>query len=202
MEDGCQAQAAVDQRPSWQLEGTLGLPAVSRRFAPRAELVREVRGFVSGLLGAGHPHLDDVILLTSELAANVVRHAPGQDFLVSVAFPGGGVLVAVTDGGSAGSPRLRRAADDEVDGRGLVLVDGRGLVLVDGLAARWGFERGRRGTVVWFELDEPNALDESHALRGMGALDESNAPGRHGRTARPGQAGPGGLAEGRRAGGG
>ncbi|GII79235.1 hypothetical protein Sru01_42170 [Sphaerisporangium rufum] len=121
-----------------------GIPVVSRRFAPCASQVRPARAFVAGLLGAEHPCRDNAILLTSELAANVMRHAIEQEFLVSVAFPGTSVLVAIEDGGSSKIPHLRRPADDETEGRG--------LLIVDDLASRWGFERRPSSTLVWFEL--------------------------------------------------
>jgi anti-sigma regulatory factor (Ser/Thr protein kinase) len=102
------------------------------------------------------------MLLTSELAGNVVRHAVERDFLVSVAFTGDGVLVAVEDGGSAKVPNVRRPGDDETSGRG--------LLLVDELAAQWGFERLTGGTMVWFELVVPKADDECRKAdeRGFG----------------------------------
>ncbi|MET8141183.1 ATP-binding protein [Sphaerisporangium sp. NPDC005288] len=121
-----------------------GLPVIRHRFAPSASQVRPARAFVAGLLGEEHPCRDDAMLLTSELAANVVRHAVEQDFLVSVAFPATGVLVAVEDGGSSKIPHVRTPADDEPDGRG--------LAIVDDLSSRWGFERRPSGTLVWFEL--------------------------------------------------
>ncbi|MFC7387596.1 ATP-binding protein [Sphaerisporangium rhizosphaerae] len=121
-----------------------GLPVITQRFAPSASQVRPARAFVAGLLGEEHPCRDDAMLLTSELAANVVRHAIERDFLVSVAFPAAGVLVAVEDGGSSKIPHVRRPADDETDGRG--------LAIVDDLSSRWGFERWPSGTLVWFEL--------------------------------------------------
>ncbi|MEV6984930.1 ATP-binding protein [Sphaerisporangium sp. NPDC051017] len=124
------------------------LPVISHRFTPSASQVRPARAFVAGLLGDEHPCRDDAMLLTSELAANVVRHAAQRDFLVSVAFPDTGVMVAVEDGGSSKIPHVRRPTDDETDGRG--------LAIVDDLSSRWGFERRPSGTLVWFELAQPS----------------------------------------------
>ncbi|GAA3804102.1 hypothetical protein GCM10022226_24900 [Sphaerisporangium flaviroseum] len=138
---------AAQARPLSGSAALAGLATLSHRFAPSAAQVKPVRAFVAGLLGDEHPCRDDAVLLTSELAANVVRHAVEREFLVSVAFPGTGVMVAVEDGGSSKIPHLRRPADDETDGRG--------LALVDTLASRWGFERHPTGTLVWFELAEP-----------------------------------------------
>ncbi|GII85065.1 hypothetical protein Ssi03_30550 [Sphaerisporangium siamense] len=122
-------------------------PVCSRRFGNAACQVRSARAFVAGLLGEEHPYRDDAVLLTSELAGNAVRHAAGHDFLVSVAFAAGRVLVAVEDGGSAKIPTLRRP-DVEA-------TEGRGLMLVNDIAGKWGFQRDTGGTVVWFELGEP-----------------------------------------------
>ncbi|MEV7969823.1 ATP-binding protein [Sphaerisporangium sp. NPDC088356] len=125
-----------------------GRPILSHRFAPSASQVKPARTFVADLLGDEHPCRYDAMLLTSELAANVVRHAAERDFLVSVAFPDAGVMVAVEDGGSSKVPHLRKPGNDETDGRG--------LALVDTLASRWGFERRPTGTLVWFELAQPS----------------------------------------------
>ncbi len=121
-------------------------PVCSQKFANAACQVRPARTFVAGLLGPAHPCLDDAVLLTSELAGNVIRHAVDQDFTVTVAFKPCGVLVAVQDGGSTRIPTLLNPRDDETSGRG--------LLLVNNLAARWGFHRDPSGTTVWFELDE------------------------------------------------
>jgi anti-sigma regulatory factor (Ser/Thr protein kinase) len=129
----------------------------SQKFPNAACQVRAARSFVAELLGAGHPCRDDAVLLTSELAGNVVRHAVERDFLVSVAFAAGGVLVAVEDGGSPKIPTLRRPAEDEASGRG--------LMLVNSLATTWGFQRHPGGTVVWFELSVVEG-DESQARPG------------------------------------
>ncbi|MFC6084067.1 ATP-binding protein [Sphaerisporangium aureirubrum] len=131
---------------------------LSRRFAPSAAQVRPARAFVGELLGDGHPCRDDAVLLTSELAGNVVRHAVERDFLVSVAFTGDWVLVAVEDTGSADVPHVRRPGDVETNGRG--------LLLVDGLAAQWGFERRVSGTMVWFELVAPSAQGDEDQRTG------------------------------------
>ncbi|WP_214409147.1 ATP-binding protein [Sphaerisporangium fuscum] len=115
-------------------------PMCSQRFPNAASQVRSARSFVAGLLGDGHPCRDDAVLLTSELAGNVVRHAVELDFLVSVAFAPGRVLVAVEDGGSAKIPTLLEPGADETSGRG--------LLLVNSIAAKWGFQRDSSGTLV------------------------------------------------------
>lgn len=143
----------VDRRFSgldWQLfalDVLSASPSFSRRFAATASQVRPARAFVADLLGEEHPRRDDAVLLTSELAGNVIRHAVPREFLVSLAFTTGGVLVAVRDCGSSTIP-YPREAEEETSG-------GRGLALVDTLAARWGFHRSLGSTSVWFQLATP-----------------------------------------------
>jgi len=109
--------------------------------------VRNVREFVAQSVD-GSPVVDDVILLTSEVAANAVVHTAsgkGGTFTV-VVQPGDRVVrVEVHDGGSEASPKVRSA--DELAG------SGRGLGLVEGLATRWGHLGNRNGRVVWFEVE-------------------------------------------------
>ncbi len=142
------AKRLDESDPRWELfalDVLSAAPVFTRRFKATATQVRPARAFVAELLGDGHPRLDDAVLLTSELAGNVVRHAVEREFDVSVLLADGGVLVAVRDYGSSKIPRPRNAADDEAGGRG--------LDLVNALAVRWGFHRdGIGSTVVWFQL--------------------------------------------------
>jgi len=140
--------------PRWELfalDVLSAAPMVTRRFTASPAQVRPARAFVAELLGAGHPRLDDAILLTGELAGNAVRHtARGHEFSVSVLLGGEGVLVAVRDHGKERIPHRRAAAEDETGGRG--------LELVNALAARWGFHRDTAGeTVVWFQPADQDA---------------------------------------------
>lgn len=97
--------------------------------------------------------LSDAIAVTAELVGNAVRHAdPLPGGVVRVAWrlrrsPRDGadvVEVRVTDGGAGSLPRVRHAAPDAVDGRG--------LTIVAALADRWGVERDGLGQSVWAEL--------------------------------------------------
>lgn len=57
-------------------------------LAGRAENVRPARLFVADLLGRDWPRLDDVLMLTSEVTSNAVRHTTsgaGGHFEVTVA---------------------------------------------------------------------------------------------------------------------
>lgn len=97
-------------------------------------------------VGPGHARLDDVLLCSSELLGNALRHtASGRDggrIRVEIAHCGEAVRVSVIDdGGSATTPRVVPESDGEA---------GRGLRLVDALADEWGFERRPGGMCVWF----------------------------------------------------
>ena len=98
------------------------------------------------------PLLADLVAVLAELVGNAVRHAdplPGGVIRVSwrlrAAPEGRRILLRVTDGGAGDGPRMRIAAPDAADGRG--------LHIVSGLASRWGVERDGLGQSVWAEFD-------------------------------------------------
>ena len=89
-----------------------------------------------------------LVLLTSEVVSNAVRHAGMSETQeVVVRFLDGDQLrVEVLDEGPGYDPTTKRAAD-----RGST--DGWGLVLIDRLASAWGVETEGGRNKVWFELD-------------------------------------------------
>ena len=120
----------------------------TRRFPPRAESVRLARRFVlSALSGWSQEATDVVVLLTSEVVTNVIRHAgphlPGEHVLVGVARTADGVRVEVADG-HPGMP--------VVGPGGLDQLSGRGLLCLDAWASAWGVVPNDSGKVVWFEV--------------------------------------------------
>ena len=125
----------------------------SRFFRAWPESVPDARRFVSDVLGQVPPELcQTATLLVSELATNVIRHAGGTLFEVTIDFvpEEARVWIGVTDSGD-GEPvvKLPPATSE----------NGRGLQLVGSLADRWGMRR-RRGAAektVWFELSSPSA---------------------------------------------
>jgi anti-sigma regulatory factor (Ser/Thr protein kinase) len=128
----------TNQSAAGRLE-VLALPGV-----PRA--VAGVRGCLRDLLGPDHARLDDVLLCSSELLGNALRHSDsGKDggrIRVEIAHRGEAVKVSVIDdGGAATEPRVVAQSDGE---------SGRGLRLVEALADDWGFERRPGGLCVWF----------------------------------------------------
>ena len=117
------------------------------RIAGQRRYVAQARAFVAASLGSGHPFLDEVVLLSSELVTNAVLHTdsgrPGGTITIVLLSRDDVVQVKVTDEGSASTPVVK----DE----GLV-PEGRGLFLVEQLADGWGYTRDDRITTVWFRL--------------------------------------------------
>ena len=108
-----------------------------RDFELRVEAVPEVREFVRDAL-AGSPLTDDVTLIASELASNVVRHAQ-TEFTVSVALHDV-VRLEVSDGSSI-IPAVEELSESY-----------RGLRLVQAAADDWGIELTKTGKKVWVEF--------------------------------------------------
>jgi len=122
-------------------------------FPGRGESVAAARMFVRRALIARYGTVvEDVVLLTSELVANAIRHSdsgrlPDGTVTVTLSEPADGIFrVEVVDAGSpAAEPRARLDADPVSEG-------GRGLYLVDLLADKWGSHLYDNGRVVWFEV--------------------------------------------------
>ncbi|MGH3243606.1 MAG: SpoIIE family protein phosphatase [Spirillospora sp.] len=108
--------------------------------------VRRARGLVSSRLADwGLDELDYTTeLLASELITNALRYAPGP---IELRLLLERTLVCEVLDRSAALPRLRRAEDDDENGRG--------LLVVSQLAHRWGTRRTAAGKVVWCEQIVP-----------------------------------------------
>ncbi|WP_411103552.1 ATP-binding protein [Streptomyces sp. cmx-4-9] len=108
-----------------------------------AALRRVVRAHVGG-------PCDDLQLCVSELVGNVILHL-GEGTPVTLAISRtteGRTRVELADPDHRVWPVLRRAADGDEGGRG--------LVLLDAVAARWGVHPGPGGgKTVWAELAHP-----------------------------------------------
>jgi len=100
------------------------------------------------LPGALPPSLvDDVLLLTTELVTNSVRHSPaagGGTVDVAVVLAPDRIRVEVSDPGSGFAHVPQHP--------GTLSEGGRGLFLVDVIADRWGMGEGGR-TRVWYEME-------------------------------------------------
>ncbi len=99
------------------------------RFGPGAT----GKGTGNGILASGLP----VLLHTAS--------GDGGTFRVVVRVAGEMARVEVHDGGSDAAPdaQLPRTAGES----------GVGLYLVDEIAARWGYDGGPSGRMVWFEVE-------------------------------------------------
>lgn len=134
----------------------------------RSLLRRVFEPDVASVAAARH-HLDEflsdvpdetravAVLLVSELATNVIRHA-ATPFSVYAQLRPSTVRVEVADGSRA-PPVVQRPGPETPTGRG--------MMLVSRLAANWGTAPLPNGKVVWFELplvqaeplDQPGDLE-------------------------------------------
>jgi len=115
-----------------------------QNFEGHSASVHAAREFVAATLAAWD--LDDLsevaCLLSSELAANVVRHV-GDHYRLAVEVEPPELLVEVMDS-SERTPVLHHSPEDAQSGRG--------LVIVEALAHRWGTRLLEKGKSVWFTL--------------------------------------------------
>jgi anti-sigma regulatory factor (Ser/Thr protein kinase) len=119
------------QRADWVLEAD-------------AQSIGRARTLIAQTLGdLPAESLEVVLLLTSELVTNAVRHGAGPVGL-HVVWGDGAVRVEVAD--QSPERPVVRAVDRDA-------LNGRGLILVDGLSTGWGVLAGRPGKTVWFTLD-------------------------------------------------
>src|SRR6185312_15444734 len=104
---------------------------------------REARDRVRQLPQLGADHVEDAVLLVSELVTNAVKYGPEHEAIrLIISTDDRATRFTVHDSGLGPLPEMR-AKGDPAPG-------GHGLRLVDSLADRWGVERG--STRVWFEL--------------------------------------------------
>ena len=131
-------QSAIAEQQAWHRLVICGRP----------EQVGVARAFVRQVLGAGHPGIERVTLLTSELVTNSVSHSDsrldGGSITVTVRAAGT-VRVEVTDDGGPTAPTLR--LDDDL------AESGRGLRLVEAYSLAWDYYRDGTRTVTWFECE-------------------------------------------------
>ena len=96
---------------------------------------------------------DEATLLTSELIANAVRHAP-PPLCLELTVDTAKIRIEVHDSDPV-APVLTRP-DFTSSG-------GRGVWLVDTIASRWGYRPEPPGKLVWFEMDLPTTSGTSGA---------------------------------------
>jgi anti-sigma regulatory factor (Ser/Thr protein kinase) len=122
----------------------------SRGFPGEPQQASQARTWVTRLLPACAP-LDDLLLFTSELAANALTHTrsgePAGWFTVEVIWTPQTARVVVGDHGSDEGP-VNMADPSGQDAEG-----GRGLLLIDALAAAWGTVGDADARWVWADVD-------------------------------------------------
>ena len=135
------------QRPESQYPGlqSPGLRSHCVRLASGPAAVPAARRQVQAVLRAWAVPADpaDVLLLTSELVTNAVRHAAGPVITLVVSCSRGQVRVDVHDTSCA----LPEVADVPADAE-----SGWGLHLVASLSDEWGYYRTAAGKAVYFTL--------------------------------------------------
>jgi len=145
------ALLAVGRLEAGELALAGGPEAVSlARAAVRARLESD---------GAPPPErLGDVLLMTSELVTNAIRHGgavgPDDRIRIRVLRQDARVRIEVRDDGPGFSSP---PAADAVPAEG-----GIGLELVDRLANAWGTDRRGRATLVWFEVEPDRPAPRVH----------------------------------------
>jgi len=108
------------------------------------EAPRIARMFVAEHVCQTHllPPVEDAVLLTSEAITNAVVHG-GPPIELAIDCTGEASEIRVSDGSEA-IPLPHMASEEDVHGRGLMLID----VLSDA----WGVEAAMPGKQVWFLL--------------------------------------------------
>ncbi|MFH9420772.1 ATP-binding protein [Streptomyces sp. NPDC017529] len=118
-------------------------------YTPFPKAVALARRRAVRLVGEwGHEEIaGDVGVLVSELATNALVHGrvKGRLFRVHLVATGRVVRVAVSDVRGEALPAERDADEEDLGGRG--------LVIVRGLAARWGVRERGVGKTVWCEVE-------------------------------------------------
>lgn len=118
--------------------------SLEREFDAEPNSVREVRHFLEGA-AEGVARLDDIVIVASELASNVVRHAR-TEFSVRLTTDADLIRLEVSDGSSI-VPAVEDLADRKF-----------GLRIVEAAAHQWGIESKPTGKTVWVEfLSQPPA---------------------------------------------
>lgn len=120
-------------------------------FESDPEMVIAARGFVRDRLTSWEApeHLEQALVVTSELVTNAVLHARTA-IKLTVLVDSSTVRIEVFDE----NPRLPVAAPCPTDA-----TSGRGLALVAAMANAWGIENHEDGKVVWAELGTSSRSD-------------------------------------------
>ena len=110
---------------------------------------RVAREALHALSGSGlrREELADVLLLTTELVTNAIRHGIGGAATLEVTREPSGLRVSVSNDGDLTVPAPRAGGPD----------GGWGLQLVEAVSGEWGRSSEHGRTSAWFELQHPRA---------------------------------------------
>ena len=120
---------------------------------PAPSMAREIVGSVVPPLRPGTT--DNVLLLTSEVVSNAIRHGaqePSQEIVLRLERGDHNVRVEVLNDGPSFTPTPPFQPTEEREG-------GYGLYLVNSLARSWGVDREDDRTKVWFEVSDAGTDD-------------------------------------------
>ncbi len=120
------------------------LASVEQSFEATPESLHDVRALTRSVLPSVDRSSEDVVLITSELASNVVRHAHTQ-YTVSISVDDRHVRVEVSDGSSI-IPAVEDLSDSQY-----------GLRMVERITSDWGVEATNDGKTVWAEFTRSTA---------------------------------------------
>jgi anti-sigma regulatory factor (Ser/Thr protein kinase) len=121
----------------------------SQTFPPEPSSGRAARAFVSEVARDRQVDLDALMLMTSELVSNVLRHT---DSPVTVKAGVGPPFRVEVHDGAAATEAFRKMIAERPQLTAADVVGGRGIRLVHDLASRIGLEEDGDGKAVWFEL--------------------------------------------------
>lgn len=108
---------------------------------------RVAREALQALSGTGlrREELADLLLLTTELVTNAIRHGIGGAASLEVTRESGGLRVCVSNDGDHSVPAPKAGGPD----------GGWGLQLVEAVSGAWGRSSQHGRTSAWFELQCP-----------------------------------------------
>jgi anti-sigma regulatory factor (Ser/Thr protein kinase) len=114
-----------------------------REFPAKPECAQEARAHALEMANRWGVTADGLASVVTELVVNAIVHAGGR-FTLSLCVDGSAFIVEVADP-STNLPQTRAPANDDPQGRG--------LVIVEAFSRDWGVRAGRGGKVIWAELE-------------------------------------------------
>ena len=136
----------------------MGAAVASVQLNAEPQSVRQARSFVTREMSAAGVSSGLAVLLTSELASNVVQHAK-TSFELMVVVTEGVVHVELHDGKSIDAA-FRELIEQHPGAPSANVISGRGLMLMTTGAMSCGLiDKGEHGKAVWFDVPTDHADD-------------------------------------------